>query len=171
MAGDNASLRASAGEGGDHENEDREENPEHDPIQPFNVAGLRGAGCNMLMATGIERMSLSQQMCEQDCVRRSLGLLRHAGNSVRDLFRSGRLRRFYIHLVGAVRRNAFGQQTRHRPDISGDFPRLIFRNAIAKRRHAVRPALHDGGKNISRLAAVNPVAVHQGGPMPPPPCA
>ena len=65
MAGDNACLRPSAGEGGDHQNKNREQNPEDEPVQPFNVAGLRGGRMQHVVATGIERLSLCQQMCSK----------------------------------------------------------------------------------------------------------
>ena len=36
---------------------------------------------------------------------------------------------------------------------------------IAKRRHAIRPAIDNGGKNIRRLSAVDPDVVHERGTL------
>jgi hypothetical protein len=53
-------LRAGPDESGDHEDKNREKNPENDPIQPFNVAGLWGGRVQHVVASRIERHSLSQ---------------------------------------------------------------------------------------------------------------
>src|SRR5437660_8687456 len=98
---------------------------------------------------------------KQDSARHSLGLLRNAGNSGRDLFRSGRLRGLYIHVVGAVRGDTLGEQTSHRSNIGSDFPCLVLRDAISERGHAVRPSLHYGGKDTSRFTAIDPVSIHE----------
>src|SRR4051794_1032327 len=74
---------------------------------------------------------------------------------------SGRLCRLYIHLVGAIRGDALGEQTSHRSNIGCDFPSLVLGDAISERRHSVRPSLHDGRKDISRFTAVDPVSIHE----------
>ena len=51
----------SAGERGDHQDKNREKNPKNEPVQPFNVAGLRGGRVQDVVATGIESLSLRQQ--------------------------------------------------------------------------------------------------------------
>ena len=69
----NMCLRAGSDESADHKNKDREENPEGDPVQPFNVAGLRGGRVQHVMATRIEWHSLSQRSSNQTPCRVHFG--------------------------------------------------------------------------------------------------
>src|ERR1051326_901240 len=61
VACDNACLGAGPDESSDHEDKNHEKSPEDKRVQPFNMAGLRGARVQHMMETRIKRHSLSQQ--------------------------------------------------------------------------------------------------------------
>ena len=65
-----------------------------------------------------------------------------------------------------VRERSRSGRARQAANVGGDLPDLIVRNFSTERRHPIRPPLHDRSKNLLRIAAVNPLVIHQRRPDP-----
>src|SRR5205814_3205918 len=58
----------------------------------------------------------------------------------------------------------FRRQPRQRPDVGRELPQLVFRNAPAKRGHAVGTTLGDALVDRRAVPPIDPLRVHQGRP-------
>src|SRR5204863_6643640 len=72
---------------------------------------------------------------------------------------------FRLHCIISSRRGIARDQAGHRPNVSHELPYLIFRHAAAKRRHSVWTPPRDAREHGLGLRAVDPVGIHQGGPV------
>src|SRR4051794_28684118 len=102
--------------------------------------------------------------CRSDSLgwRRGVGIA-PTGNGWRILL--PRLGELGFDLVVASRSSIEWRKSTHRTHVGDELPHLIVGDATTKGRHAVGPALDDGGEDVLGCAAVDPDVVHQGGTL------